>query len=146
MTSSRPSCAAMALAAALAIPLCGGCDGAAPEAAEGIAGTSPGPAVDRLPPGEENRAPYAEGAHGILGYRAGCLFLAGEGGGETGLVVPSYVSFDGVRLEGRLRKPTGERIVARIGEAVSLRGIEIDNPRDGRFSCDTKRLLIADHF
>lgn len=135
------------------LALCAGCDGSLPgrgaplaNGPAGQAGAQHAPTVDRQEPGSENRTPYLSGAHGRLGYRSGCLFLDEGNGGETGLVIPSYVIFDGKRLVGNLKKPTGEPIVVALGEFANLSGLLIDNPRDGRYSCDTKLVLLADYF
>lgn len=135
------------------LALCAGCDGSPRD--QGLplsngsvsqAAAQLAPAVDRQEPGSENRTPVLSGAHGRLGYRPGCLFVDEGKGGETGLVIPSYVVFDGRRLFGKLKKPKGEPIVVSLGEFMNLSGRVIDNPRDGRYSCNTKLVLIADYF
>jgi hypothetical protein len=90
--------------------------------------------------------PALEGTAGTLGYRPGCLFLDVGSGDEIGLVVPAEASFDGKRLIGKLRTPEGKGIVREIGAFMSFSGPVIENPRDGRYSCDTGRLLITDLF
>lgn len=139
--------------AALLLALSGGCDGT-PRGQDALSASNAerpvaeqyGPTFDQQAPGSENRVPFTSGAHGTLGYRAGCLFLAGEGGGETGLVIPSHARFDGNRLIGKVKKPTGESFVVELGQFVHLRGQMIDNPREGRYGCDTKMVLIVDYF
>ena len=120
------------------LALCAGCDPA--PADRGV------PAFDRQPPGSENRSPFLSGTPGTLRYRPGCLYLDDGNGGETGLVVPSYASFDGERLTGRLRTPDGKQIARTIGQRVTVTGQVVDNPRDGRYSCDTGKVLVADAF
>jgi hypothetical protein len=136
------------------LSMCAGCDrspsnGGAPQA-NGSAGRTAAeqqaPIVDRQAPGSENRVPVLSGAIGKLRYRPGCLYLDHGKGAETGLVIPSYVVFDGKRVAGSLKKPTGEPIVFSLGDFVNLTGRVIGNPRDGRYSCDTKQILLADYF
>lgn len=139
--------------AALILTLCAGCD-RAPRGQRGPSADSSGSPVaeqkrlvfDRLPRGKENRVPVLSGTPGTLRYRPGCLFIDAGSGDETGLVVPAYVTFDGKRMKGNLKRPDGEPISVAIGEFVNLTGRVIANPRNGRYSCDTKMLLIADHF
>jgi hypothetical protein len=90
--------------------------------------------------------PVLKGTPGTLRYRPGCLYIDGGHGDETGLVVPAYVTFDGKRMTGKVTKPDGEPIVREVGQFVNLSGRVIKNPGDGRHSCDTKKLLIADSF
>jgi hypothetical protein len=103
-------------------------------------------AFDRQAPGSENHVPILKGTGGTLRYRPGCLFIDAGNGDETGLVVPAYVTFDGKRMMGKVTKPDGEPIVREVGRFANLSGRVIENPRDGRYSCDTKKLLIADSF
>lgn len=105
-----------------------------------------GPRIDRQAPGTANQVPYLEGTSGRLRYRPGCLLLDAGGGDEIGLVIPADVSFDGKRMIGKVTTPEGEQIVRQIGQSVSLSGAVIENPQDGRYSCDTKLVLIADYF
>lgn len=90
--------------------------------------------------------PALEGTPGTLRYRPGCLFLDAGGGEEIGLVVPAEATFDGRRVTGRLKAPDGQPIVREVGQFVSFSGPVIDNPRDGRYTCGTERVLIADYF
>jgi hypothetical protein len=103
-------------------------------------------AFDRQAPGSENRAPVLKGTGGTLRYRPGCLFIDAGNGDETGLVIPAYVTFDGKRMMGKVTKLDGEPIVREIGQFVNFTGRVIQNPEDGRYSCDTKKVLIADAF
>ncbi|HEX8626363.1 MAG TPA: hypothetical protein VF782_14975 [Allosphingosinicella sp.] len=139
--------------AALILALCAGCDGVP----QGQSGTSPNSsatpaaarqelAFDRQAPGSANQVPALEGTAGTLRYRPGCLFLDVGGGDEIGLVVPAEAAFDGKRLIGKLPTPDGKPIVREIGRSTSFGGPVIENPRDGRYSCDTGRLLITDLF
>jgi len=138
--------------AALILALCAGCDGA-PRGREATSNGS-GSVVaeqapitfDRQPPGSANRVPTLQGTAGTLRYRPGCLFLDDGRGGEIGLVLPAEATFDGRRLVGALTTPEGEAVAREVGQVVSLTGPVIDNPSDGRYSCDTKKLLVADRF
>jgi hypothetical protein len=129
--------------AALILALCAGCDGGEGAAPAEVPG---GPAFDRQGPGGANQVPALEGTAGTLRYRPGCLFLEMGGGDEIGLVVPAEASFDGRRLVGRLTTPDRRPIVREVGRLTSFTGPVIENPGDGRYSCDTKRVLIADFF
>jgi hypothetical protein len=102
--------------------------------------------LDRQAPGSANQVPALEGTPGTLRYRQGCLFLDVGAGEAIGLVVPAEASFDGKRLIGRLKSPDGGPIVREVGQFVNFGGRVIENPGDGRYSCDTKRVLIADYF
>lgn len=137
--------------AAFVLMLCAGCDGG-PRGAPSE-NDSGGPAtkgkvfnLDRQAPGSANQVPALEGTPGTLRYRPGCLFLDVGAGEAIGLVVPGEASFDGKRLIGRLRSPDGRPIVREIGRFMSFGGPVIENPGDGRYSCDTKRVLITDYF
>ena len=139
--------------AALILTLCAGCDRAprgeapAPEnSAASIAAKPRELAFDRQAPGSANQVPALEGTPGTLRYRPGCLFLETGGGEETGLVVPAGATFDGRRLVGRLRSPDRKPVVREIGRFMSFTGPVVENPRDGRYSCDTRKVLIADYF
>ncbi|MFN3389381.1 MAG: hypothetical protein ACK40O_10660 [Allosphingosinicella sp.] len=90
--------------------------------------------------------PTLKATAGTLRYRPGCLFLEDGHGGEIGLVLPADVTFDGTRLTGKLTTPEGEPLVREVGRRVSLSGPVIEHPGDGRYSCDTERVLIADYF
>lgn len=139
-----PACRlASAPFAALILALCGGCDGL-PRGEDGPPASAPG--FDRQAPGSANRVPALEGTPGTLRYRPGCLFLDVGGGDEIGLVVPAHASFDGRRLTGQVTTPDGKPIVREIGQFMSFTGPVIENPGNGRYSCDTRRVLIADYF
>ncbi|HEU0045151.1 hypothetical protein [Sphingomonas sp.] len=139
--------------AALILTLCAGCDGA-PRGQAAAPETSPATsaaerrelAFDRQAPGSANQVPALEGTPGTLRYRPGCLFLDVGGGAEIGLVVPAEVTFDGRRLIGKLPTPDGKPRVREIGQFISFSGPVIRNPGDGRYSCDTRQMLIADYF
>ncbi|HEX8512340.1 MAG TPA: hypothetical protein VF688_04465 [Allosphingosinicella sp.] len=103
-------------------------------------------AFDRQAPGRTNQVPALEGTPGTLRYRPGCLFLDVEGGDEIGLVVPAEATFDGRRLTGRVATPDGKPLVREIGQFTSFTGPVIENPGDGRYSCNTGKLLITDYF
>lgn len=137
--------------AALTLALCAGCEGpprgtSAAKGSGASAGAEQRFAFDRQAPGSENRVPVLSGIGGKLGYRPGCLFLVDEQGGETGLVVPSHVTFDGQRMMGKLKTPDGKPMGVAVGEFVNLTGRMIENPLDGRYSCETDHVLIADYF
>jgi hypothetical protein len=139
--------------AALILSLCAGCDraprGQATAPAKSSESSAAEPrelAFDRQAPGGANQVPALEGTPGTLRYRPGCLFLDAGGGDEIGLVVPADVAFDGTRLIGRLTKPDGKPVVREIGQFMSFSGRVIENPRDGRYTCDTRRVLITDSF
>jgi hypothetical protein len=139
--------------AALILALCAGCDGAplGQGATSADNSATPAPvrrelAFDRQAPGSANQVPALEGTAGTLRYRPGCLFLDAGGGDEIGLVVPAEVAFDGRRLIGKLPTPDGKPIAREIGQFMSFSGPVIENPKDRRYSCDTKRVLIADYF
>ena len=154
MTMQRlPRIPLRACFAALALVLCAACErgGRGEDAAAGNGSAAPAaagqaPAVDRQAPGSENRTPVLAGASGTLRYRPGCLYLDEGGGAETGLVLPADTSFDGTRLTGRLARPDGGPVTARIGEFANLSGRLIPNPGGGRYRCDTQMVLIADAF
>jgi hypothetical protein len=142
-----------AACAALILTLCAGCDraprGRAPAPANSSTSAAPEPgelALDRQAPGSANQVPALEGTPGTLRYRPGCLFLDVGGGAEIGLVVPAEATFDGRRLIGKLPTPDGKPIVREIGQFVSFSGPVIENATDGRYSCDTRRVLITDYF
>lgn len=142
-----------ALWAALTLTLCAACDRAPQGSGAPMLNRSESPAAspqwvvfDRQPPGSENRVSILSGTPGTLRYRPGCLFIDDGHGGQIGLVVPSYVKFDGKRMMGKLKSPDGERFGLAIGEFVNLTGRVIENPRNGSYSCDTKQVLIADYF
>lgn len=144
---------ARALWAALLPALCAGCDapprGQVAAPANGSSAEASGLqefALDRQAPGSANQVRALEGTPGTLRYRPGCLFLEAGGGGEIGLVVPADARFDGSRLIGKIGTPDGRPIVREVGQFVSFSGPVVDNPRDGRYSCDTGRVLIADDF
>lgn len=144
---------ARALLAALILTLCAGCDRAprGQSATPTNSSSTPdavqkGLTFDRQPPGSANQVPALEGTPGTLRYRPGCLLLDAGGGDEIGLVVPADVTFDGRRMIGKLTTPDGQPIVREIGQFMSFSGPVIENPRNGRYSCDTKRVLIADYF
>lgn len=143
------SCAfrlAPARGAALILALCTGCD-RAPQGRSATSGAAPRElAFDRQAPGSANRVPALGGTPGRLGYRPGCLFLVVEAEDEIGLVLPAEVTFDGKRVTGRLPTPDGQPIAREIGQLMSFSGSVIANPGDGRYSCDTRRVLIADYF
>lgn len=137
--------------AALVLTLCSGCDG--PPRGAPSENRSGGPAtkakmfnLDRQAPGSANQVPALEGTPGTLRYLPGCLFLDVGAGEAIGLVVPAEASFDGKRLIGRLKSPDGRPIFREIGQYMSFGGPVIENPGDGRYSCDTKRVLITDYF
>jgi hypothetical protein len=139
--------------AAPILALCAGCDGATGRQDGTSADSSGRPAAehkefafDRQAPGRANQVPTLEGTAGTLRYRPGCLFLDAGGGEEIGLVVPADVTFDGRRMIGRLTTPDGQPIVGEIGRFISVSGPVIETPGDGRYSCDTGRVLIADDF
>ncbi|HYG48134.1 MAG TPA: hypothetical protein VD846_09350 [Allosphingosinicella sp.] len=121
--------------AALILALCASCDGAPKELA-----------FDRQAPGGANQVPALESTPGTLRYRPGCLFLDAGGGDEIGLVVPAEAAFDGRRLYGKLTTPEGEPVVREVGRFVSFSGRVINNPGDGRYGCDTRKMLITDYF
>jgi len=138
---------------ALLLALCAGCDGtpgdeaaSSPNKSDTRVPVRQSLGFDRQAPGSENRSPVLSGASGTLRYRPGCLFLDDGHGGETGIVVPAHVVFDGERMAGKLKTPDGKQRVATIGEFVNLTGRLTDNPQDGRYSCKTQRVLIADYF
>ncbi|HEX9965321.1 MAG TPA: hypothetical protein VGB04_10110 [Allosphingosinicella sp.] len=137
---------AHALRAALIPALCAGCDGVPRRQGAAPAEAPGGPAFDRQAPGSASQVPALEGTAGTLRYRPGCLFLDVGGGDEIGLVVPAETSFDGRRLVGRLINPDRRPIVREVGRFTSFTGPVIENPSDGRYSCDTRRMLIADFF
>lgn len=101
---------------------------------------------DRQAPGKNNQVPHLEGMSGTLRYRSGCLLLDLGGGDEIGLVVPADVTFNGSRMIGKLTTPDRQPIVRKIGQLVSFTGPVIENSRAVRYSCDTKKVLIADQF
>lgn len=136
---------------ALTLALCAGCDGPprggpSQNSSGAPAATERGSAFDRQEPGKANQVPALEGTAGTLRYRPGCLFLDVGGGDEIGLVLPAEATFDGRRLIGRLPTPDGKPIVREIGKVMSFSGPVIGNPKDGRYSCDTGKVLIADYF
>jgi hypothetical protein len=150
---SNPYHPASAASAALVLALCTGCDGAPRDRnaipADGAAtpaAARQGLAFDPQPPGSENQVPALEGTKGTLRYRPGCLYLDTGSGGKIGLVVPSDARFDGRRLIGKVTTPQGEPIVRAIGQFVGFSGALIENPRDGRYSCNTGKVLITDQF
>jgi hypothetical protein len=102
--------------------------------------------LDRQAPGRANRVPALEGTPGILRYRPGCLFLDVGAGEAIGLVITAEASFDGKRLTGRLKSPDGRPIVMEVGQFTSFGGPVIENPGDGHYSCDTRRVLVTDYF
>jgi len=139
--------------AALLLTIGGGCDGAPvgeraspAHRLESAAATQQAHKLDRQVPGSANQVPALAGTSGVLGYRPNCLFLDPGGGEEIGLVVPAEVIFDGRRMIGKLPAPTGRPIVREVGQLVSVSGPSIDNLKDGRYGCDTERVLIADQF
>lgn len=151
MSYARPL--ASASCAVLILALCAGCDGAPRNQSTTSAHSAPTPdaapqefAFDRQAPGSANQVPSLEGTPGTLRYRSGCLFLDAGNGNEIGLVVPAEVTFDGRRMIGKLTTPDGRPIIKEIGQFMSFSGPVIENPRDGRYGCDTKMVLIADHF
>ena len=138
---------------ALILTLGAGCDGSPRGRGASAADSSETPAAvrresvfDRQAPGGANQVPALEGTPGTLRYRPGCLYLDVGGGGEIGLVVPAEATFDGRRLAGRLTSPDGKPIIREVGRFMSFSGPVIENPGDGRYSCDTRRVLIADDF
>lgn len=138
--------------ATLVLALSAGCDGPPRVRGEASAAGSASPAgvpkelaFDRQPAGSANQVPALEGTPGTLRYRPGCLFLD-AGGDEIGLVVPADARFDGKRLSGRLTTPDRKPIVRQVGQMVSFSGRVIENPRDGRYACDTGTVLITDSF
>lgn len=147
-TAPRP---AFAPWAALVLTLCAGCDGPPRDAPSendpgGLATKGKMFNLDRQAPGSANRVPALEGTPGTLRYRLGCLFLDVGAGEAIGLVVPAEASFYGKRLIGTLKSPDGRPIVREVGQYMSFGGPVIENPKDGRYSCDTKRVLITDYF
>jgi hypothetical protein len=142
-----------ALPAALLLALCAGCDGPPPDRRATSANSSGRPAAerkqfefDRQTPGSANQVPALEETPGRLRYRPGCLFLDVGAGEEIGLVVPAEATFDGKRMIGRLTTPDGRPVVREIGQFMSFSGRLIEKPEDGRYSCDTKWVLITDDF
>ena len=147
-TARRLACAPWA---ALILSLCAGCDGPPRGAHPGNDSGDPATKgqrfeLDRQAPGSANQVPALEGTPGTLRYRPGCLFLDVGAGEAIGLVVPSEATFDGRRLIGRLKSTDGKPIVREIGQFMSFGGPVIENPGNGRYSCDTKRVLVADYF
>lgn len=145
-------CAFNLSSAAILLVLGSGCNRSSPQrdppTAQGSSGEikgQKGPSIDRQQPGRENRTPVLSGAQGKLSYRPGCLYLEDAHGSQVGLVIPSYVAFDGKRLAGRVRNPAGDPMVYEIGQFVNLSGRLIDNPADGRYACDTQQVLITDY-
>lgn len=144
----------LTLYAALSLPLaCAACQVASKQDRETPSVDSPQGnrllsklVFDRQKPGEANRTPVLSGISGDLAYRPGCLYINAGSGDETGLVVPAEVQFDGSMLRGKLGTPDGKPRVILIGEFLNLTGWVIDNPRDGRYSCNMAKMLIVDYF
>lgn len=89
------------------------------------------------------RASHPKAARPLTATPRHCFLEIGDGD-EIGLIVPADVSFDGRRMIGGLRTQEGKPMVWQVGQLVTLTGPVLKNARDGRYSCDTAKLHLAD--